>query len=302
MAYIGQSPSVGEFRKLDDISSQFNDSNTSFALQVAGANVLPGSAQSLLISIDGVLQEPGVAYTLNDSSIVFTAAPNTSSTFFGVQLGTIGQVGTPSDATVTTSKLTANAVTEAKIANDAVGTRQIQTDAVTSAEIINGAVTGDKLDIDAVTTTKILNDSVTSLKLAPNIVLRGSTTFLGASLEEANVISSNVAANVVVDNQIDSIVYYTENSTSNADVTVNFNNMDYISTGNVASYVVILTNNADYQAYVGNVQINGASGNTVRWQGGVPTEGDANINVYSFSVIKTAASGYTVLAAKNNFD
>ena len=302
MAYIGQSPSVGEFKKLDDISAAFNNINTSFALQVAGANVLPGTAQSLLISIDGVLQEPGVAYTLSDSSILFTAAPNTSSTFFGVQLGTIGQIGTPSDATVSTGKLTANAVTEVKIANDAVGTRQIQTDAVTSAEIVNGAVTGDKLDIDAVTTTKILNSSVTSLKLSPNLVLRGTTTFLGASLEEANVISSNVTASVVVDNQIDSIVYYTENSTSNANVTVNFNNMDYISVGNVSSFVVILTNNADYQAVINDVQINGATGNTVRWQGGLPTSGDANLDVYSFSVIKIAASGYTVLAAKNNFD
>ena len=54
MAYIGQSPSIGEFRKLDEISGQFNNSNTSFALQVAGASVLPGTAQSLLISIDGI--------------------------------------------------------------------------------------------------------------------------------------------------------------------------------------------------------------------------------------------------------
>ena len=78
--------------------------------------------------------------------------------------------------------------------------------------------------------------------------------------------------------------------------------MDSVSTGNVTSFVVILTNNANFQAYVGNVRINGATGNTVRWQGGVPTSGEANLDVYSFSVIKTAASAYTVLAAKNNFD
>lgn len=88
----------------------------------------------------------------------------------------------------------------------------------------------------------------------------------------------------------------------NADVTVNFINMDSVTSGNATTFVLMLTNNADFKAYVGNVNINGASGNIVRWLGGVPSEGDANINVYSFSVVKTAASNYTTLASKNNFD
>jgi hypothetical protein len=170
MAYIGQSPSVGEFRKLDDISGLFNDSNTTFALTVNSSSVVPGSEQALLISIDGVLQEPGTAYFLSGTNLVFTAAPNTSSTFFGVQLGSVGQVGVPTDGTVTTTKLAANAVTLAKIATNAVDTGQLVNDAVTSAKIINGAVTGDKLDTDAVTTAKILDNSVTTAKILDDSV------------------------------------------------------------------------------------------------------------------------------------
>ena len=188
------------------------------------------------------------------------------------------------------------------IAAGAITVNAILDSSITSGKIADDSVTTAKIADANVTTAKIADDSVTTSKISANIVLRGTTTFLGASLEEANVISSNVTADVVVDNQIDSIVYYTENSTSNANVTVNFNNMDYISVGNVSSFVVILTNNADYQAVINDVQINGATGNTVRWQGGLPTSGDANLDVYSFSVIKIAASGYTVLAAKNNFD
>ena len=302
MAYIGQSPSVGEFKKLDDIAGSFDDTTTTFALTSGSATINPGSAQSLLISVDGVLQEPGVAFVLSGSNIIFTAAPNTSSTFFGIQLGTVGQVGTPTDDTISTAKIQANAVTTTKIADNAVIPAKIATDAVTSAKILNGAVTGDKLDIDAVTTTKILDNAVTTPKVSANIVLRGTTTFLGASLEKANVISSNVFSTVNIDNQTNSILFFTQNSTTNANVTVNFINMDYIPVGNVASFVVMITNNADTQAKITGAQINSAGGNTVRFLGGVPTSGDANLDVYSFSVIKTAASGYTVLASKNNFD
>lgn len=312
MAYIGQSPAVGEFKKLDDISGSFDDVTTSFALTSDGVGIAPGTAPSFLISLDGVIQEPVTSYTISGSNVVFASAPNTSSTFFGIQLGSVGQVGTPSDLTVTTNKITANAVTTAKIADASVTTDKIADGNVTLAKIADGAVTGDKLDIDAVTNTKILDSavsesklassSVTTSKIAPNIQLQGTVTYLGASIEKANVIASNITANVNVDGQLESIVYYTENSTSNVDVTVNFNNLAYVSTGNVINHVVMLTNNVDFQAYVGNVQINGASGNVVRWLGGLPTEGSSNLNVYSFSVVKTADSSYTVLASKNNFD
>ena len=302
MAYIGSSPVVGEFKKLDDISAQFNDSNILFALTAGGESVQAGTDQSVLISIDGVLQEPGAAYTISGSNITFTEAPNASSTFFGIQLGSVNQVGIPSDLSITTSKIVNQAVTSAKIADSAITSVKIADGNVTVGKIADSAVSSDKLDVDSVTTNKILNDAVTSIKISPNTILRGTTTYLGASIERANVIASNITSTVTIDNQNNGIVYYTGNSASNADVTVNFINMDSVVSGNVTSFVLMVTNNAAFRAYVGNVNINGASGNIVRWLGGVPTSGDANIDVYSFSVVKTAASSYTTLASKNNFD
>ena len=174
--------------------------------------------------------------------------------------------------------------------------------AITVNAILDSSITSGKIADANVTTAKIADDSVTTSKISANIVLRGTTTFLGASLEEANVISSNVFSNVTIDNQTNSILFFTQNSTTNANVTVNFINMDYIEVGNVASFVLIITNNADTQAKVTGAQINSAGGNTVRFLGGVPTSGESNLDVYSFSVIKTAASEYTVLASKNNFE
>lgn len=120
MAYIGTSPVVGDFRKIDDISSSFNSSATSFNLAVNGQDVVPGLAQSLIISVDGVIQEPGVAYTVNNSTINFTGAPATGATFFGILLGSVGGVGTPANNSVVAASIANYVITSAKMANTGV--------------------------------------------------------------------------------------------------------------------------------------------------------------------------------------
>ena len=80
--YLGRSPTTGSYEKLDNIDSGFNGSNTAFNLTAGGVAVVPGTEQNLLISISGVIQEPGVAYTLTGASqITFTGAPQSSDTF-----------------------------------------------------------------------------------------------------------------------------------------------------------------------------------------------------------------------------
>jgi len=143
MPYIGRSPQIGNYSKLDDISAFFNSSDTQFTLQVAAQNFIASSATQLLISIDGVLQEPEVAYTVTDQNITFTSAPATNASFFGVALGDTLNIGTPSDNTVTTAKLQDNAVTTVKIADSNV----------TTVKIADANITGAKLDIASVTTS-----------------------------------------------------------------------------------------------------------------------------------------------------
>ena len=88
MPYIGRGPNKsGSFRILDDISGSFNGSNTSFALTVGSAALNVGLPETLLIAVDGVIQEAGTAYTISGSNIVFTAPPLAEATFWGVELG-----------------------------------------------------------------------------------------------------------------------------------------------------------------------------------------------------------------------
>ena len=109
MAYIGRQNVVGRFIKLADIDSGFNGSTTAFSLQDSGGTaVVPGNEENLMISISGVVQEPGVAYTVSGSTITFTGAPASSDTFFGVMLGDVQTVGTPTDSTVSASSLSSS--------------------------------------------------------------------------------------------------------------------------------------------------------------------------------------------------
>ena len=91
MPYIGRGPQQsGAFRIIDDISGDFNGVLTSFALEVGNAALTVGLPETLLIAVDGVLQEAGTAYTISGSNIVFTAPPLAEATFWGVELGDVG--------------------------------------------------------------------------------------------------------------------------------------------------------------------------------------------------------------------
>ena len=105
--YIGNQPSAGEFKKLDSIASSFNGSLTQFDLDYSTVNQSVGDATQLIVSLNGIIQEPGTAYTLGigGGSIVFASAPASTDTCHIVLLGGVGGTTTPTDGSVTASKL-----------------------------------------------------------------------------------------------------------------------------------------------------------------------------------------------------
>jgi len=108
--YIGNAPANGEFKHLDSITSQFNGSTTTFSLLFNGVSQSVGDATQLIVSLNGVVQEPLTAYTLGTggSTIVFSSAPASGGTCFIVKLGGVGSTATPTDGSVDASKLAAN--------------------------------------------------------------------------------------------------------------------------------------------------------------------------------------------------
>ena len=88
MAYIGRQQTSGAFLKLDDISSQFNSSTTTFNLTVGGEAFFAGNPYSLLVSLGGVIQEPIASFTIVENQINFASAPRAGADFFIVVLAT----------------------------------------------------------------------------------------------------------------------------------------------------------------------------------------------------------------------
>lgn len=127
MSYIGVQPKAGQYRKLDDISGGFNGSTATFNLTVSGQAVTAATAQQLMISLGGVIQNPGVDYTVSTNTITFTTNPASGLDFFGVLLGDAINTGTPSDGTVTTAKLASDLSVD--LASGSAGTPSLTFDA-----------------------------------------------------------------------------------------------------------------------------------------------------------------------------
>ena len=91
MPYLGQLPLTGNYNKLDSISGSFNGSTTTFNLTASSVAMEPVVAPALLVSINGVLQQPLTDYTISGSTVTFTTAPASTDTCFIIIMG--GETG-----------------------------------------------------------------------------------------------------------------------------------------------------------------------------------------------------------------
>ena len=110
MPYLGQVPLTGNYNKLDSISGSFNGSTTTFNLTASSIAMEPVVAPALLVSVNGVLQQPLTDYTISGSTVTFTTAPASTDVCFIIIMGGETGIGTPSDLTVTSAKLSGNLV------------------------------------------------------------------------------------------------------------------------------------------------------------------------------------------------
>jgi hypothetical protein len=95
-------------------------------MQVGSVNVIPESANHMLVSLNGILQKPGSSYTVSGSTITFASNLVTGDVIDFIQiLGNVLDLGVPSDSTVTTAKIVDANVTLAKLS--ATGTKDSTT-------------------------------------------------------------------------------------------------------------------------------------------------------------------------------
>ena len=152
--------------------NSFTGNGIAVAFTLATAPVNENNTQ---VFLDGVYQHKAT-YATSGTTLTFDTAP-ASGVAIEVMVFTQTEINVPVDGTITTVKLAADAVTSAKIADDAVGADQLASNAVVTASIVNDAVTADKI--------------------ADNIALPGNITTTG-TLAPTGVLTAN--AGVVVDN------------------------------------------------------------------------------------------------------
>ena len=135
MAYIGQGiDRFSNVEKLDAITPATSTGAGPYNLLKGGVAFTPSSANSMVVSIDGVIQYGN--FSVSGSTITFDAALADANTCdFIYHMGT-GLLSTPVDNSVSTAKIVDSNVTTAKIANSAV------TDAKIAATISNSKLTG----------------------------------------------------------------------------------------------------------------------------------------------------------------
>jgi len=110
MAYIGREPQIGNYQICDAISVV--NGQAAYTMQVGSVNVIPESVNHMIVSLNGVIQKPGSSYTISSSTITFSSNLATGDSIdFIYLLGNVLDLGTPSDSTVTSGKLSGNLVT-----------------------------------------------------------------------------------------------------------------------------------------------------------------------------------------------
>lgn len=120
MPYVGKNPTIGNFVKLDAITTS---ATATYNLLNGGVAYSPQSPNHCIVSLNGVIQSPTSAYTISGSTIVFDSALTSNDVIdFILVLGDVLNIGTPSDATVGFAKVTSNLITgataETSIAGD----------------------------------------------------------------------------------------------------------------------------------------------------------------------------------------
>ena len=113
-------------------------SDTTFTLSSA-----PSSENNLMVFIDGVFQAHD-SYSVSGTTLTFSEAPANGRVITAYNAEEVA-IGTPSDSSVSTAKIAADAVTGAKIADDSIDSEHYVDGSIDTAHIADDQITDAKL-------------------------------------------------------------------------------------------------------------------------------------------------------------
>ena len=324
---------VGDIAVVTGVDATFNGTHyvtgvpttTTFTFAKTNANVTSAAAAGS-VSVSLQRRFAAVARDASDGVIKFVKDVTTkpTSTINFAEAGVIYAPVQIGALTATSATIGDVSNTELQYLNGVTSALQTQIDSKATASLYatlaSPTLTGTPLSTTAAAdtnTTQIattayvvgqgyLKSSVASSTYAPLTAANLTRPILTSAFETATVSATAATGTVNVDISTSAVKYYTSNAT--ADWTFNFRGdsapttlNSLLANGQSATVAFLVTNGAT--AYKPTVfQVDG-SAVTPKWQGGTaPAAGNANsIDIYTFTIIKTASATYTVLASQVKF-
>ena len=173
---------------------------------------------------------------------------------------------------------------------------------------VTSIITANITDVRVQTTTNLPVVSLTGTQtltiktLTSPVINGGSVTAL---LESANTVASAATGTINFDVITSSVWYYTTSASAN--FTLNFRGnsgttLNTLLANNQAVTCVFINTNGATPYYASAITIDGTSV-TPKWQTGTaPTAGNASaLDVYSYTIYKTASATYTIFASQTKF-
>ena len=164
MAYIGKTPVIGNFVKLDSITVV--NGQAAYTMQNGGANFTSyDNVNQFLVSLNGILQSPTDSFTVSGSTLTFASNLSTGDVIdFVLVLGNSLDIGTPSDNTVTAAKLNNDIISgSTELASEPADTDEfLVSDAGTIKRIDYSLIKGGGKVLQVLTATDTTERSTTS--------------------------------------------------------------------------------------------------------------------------------------------
>lgn len=306
MAYLGRGLNSGNYLKLDDISSGFNGSATTFNLTSGGSAHYPGSAFSILVSLGGVIQEPESAYQINQNQIIFASAPNSTDDFFCISLGEPLSIGVPGNGTVD----------GAQLKSTVNGSFNVNTSGIITATTFDGTLTGG-FNVGIGTFTQIHVGSAVTAN-ASGINVTGVGTFSGVKIGgPAGIVTATSPSGIVtyygdgskLSNIITGITIQEEGSAlSTQATTLNFIGANLTAAGSGSTKTITVTAGAGSTFGANNIGIHtskivGVNTNTIAGtassEGAIQTHGNIAITDGALLIDNNIDTSISVPSGKN---
>jgi hypothetical protein len=195
--------SSANIKIIDDISSSFNGSTQTFSLTSNGSAITPPTAQSLIVNLGGVIQDPSDDYSVSGSQITFSTAPTTGLTFSATSLGPAVPVSTiPADTTTQ------------------------------GAFNVAGILSATSMKVAGVTTATADGVNITGILTATTVIVGSAVTINSTGLNATGVVTStgvNVAGIVTASGGVQGIGIYSGGNLVRTGVITALN---FVGTGN----------------------------------------------------------------------